>query len=132
MKKIIHILSLFLMFGCATTQAQDFKTHKVKQGETVESLAKLYHVSTGDIYKLNPDSKRGIKPNSVIIIPKSKGYNPAPQASIEKELVGFKEHKVGRKETLYSLGKEYNITQDELKKHNNFLYFTNLKKGDDL
>lgn len=132
MKKIIYILSLFLMFGCATTQAQDFKTHKVKQGETVESLAKLYHVSTGDIYKLNPDSKRGIKPNSVIIIPKSKGYNPAPQASIEKELVGFKEHKVGRKETLYSLAKEYNITQDELKKHNTFLYANNLKKGDDL
>src|SRR5690554_6643441 len=132
MKKLIYILSLFLVFGCASTQAQNFKTHKVKQGESVESLAKLYHVSAKDIYALNPDAKKGIKPNSVIIIPKSKESNSVPQASIEKELVRFKNHKVKRKETLYSLSKEYDITQDELKKHNTFLYANNLKKGDEL
>src|SRR5690606_12915168 len=103
-----------------------------RQGESVESLAKLYHVSAKDIYALNPDAKKGIKPNSVIIIPKYKESNSLPQASIEKELVRFKNHKVKRKETLYSLSKEYDITQDELKKHNTFLYANNLKKGDEL
>ncbi|GGG53619.1 hypothetical protein GCM10010976_25730 [Bizionia arctica] len=120
------------MFGCSATQAQNFKTHKVKQGETIESIAKTYQVSVNDVYGLNPDAKKGIKPNTVLIIPKSKDLNTAPQATIVKELVGFKQHKVKRKETMYSLAKEYDVTQDELKKHNTFLYANNLKKGDEL
>src|SRR5690554_541381 len=132
MKKLIYILSLFLVFGCASSQAQNFKTHKVKEEESVESISKLYQVSVNDIYSLNPDAKKGVKPNSVIIIPKTKAKGSTPQTTIEKELVGFKQHKVRRKETLYSLSKEYDISQDDLKKHNSFLYANNLKKGDDL
>ncbi|PWK18675.1 amino acid ABC transporter substrate-binding protein [Xanthomarina spongicola] len=130
MKKIIYILSLVLMFGCVTTQAQNYKTHRVKQGETIESIAKQYQVTPYDIFGLNPDAKKGLKPNSVLIIPKSKVNSNAPQATIEKELIGFKEHKVRRKETLYSLCKEFDVTEDELKKHNTFLYANNLRKGD--
>ncbi|HCY80206.1 MAG TPA: peptidoglycan-binding protein, partial [Xanthomarina gelatinilytica] len=72
MKKIIYILFLVLIVGCASSQAQNFKTHKVKQGETIESIAKRYQVSTQDIYGLNPDAKKGIKTNTVLIIPNSK------------------------------------------------------------
>jgi LysM repeat protein len=118
------------MFGCVSTQAQNYKTHKVKQGESIESIAKLYQVTPYDIYGLNPDAKKGLKPNSILIIPKSKVSTNAPQATISKELIGFKEHKVKRKETLYSLCKEFDITEDELKKHNTFLYANNLRKGD--
>ncbi|WP_417872542.1 amino acid ABC transporter substrate-binding protein [Xanthomarina gelatinilytica] len=132
MKKIIYILFLVLIVGCASSQAQNFKTHKVKQGETIESIAKRYQVSTQDIYGLNPDAKKGIKTNAVLIIPNSKSSNSAPQATIEKELVGFKQHKVKRKETLYSLAKEYDVEEAEIKKHNTFLYANNLRKGDDL
>lgn len=123
---------MVLIFGCASSQAQNFKTHKVKQGETIESIAKRYQVSTQDIYGLNPDAKKGIKTNAVLIIPNSKSLNPAPQATIERELVGFKQHKVKRKETLYSLAKEYDVEEAEIKKHNTFLYANNLRKGDDL
>jgi LysM repeat protein len=132
MKKIIYSLFLVLMFGSFSIQAQNYKTHKVKQGESIESIAKLYHVTTKDIYGLNPDAKKGIKPNTVLIIPNSNANNQTQQATIEKEFVGFKQHKVKRKETLYSLAKEYDVSQDELKKHNTFLYANNLKKGDDL
>ncbi len=123
---------MVLIFGCASSQAQNFKTHKVKQGETIESIAKRYQVSTQDIYGLNPDAKKGIKTNAVLIIPNSKSLNPAPQATIERELVGFKQHKVKRKETLYSLAKEYDVEEAEIKKHNTFLYANNLRKGEDL
>lgn len=123
---------MVLIFGCASSQAQNFKTHKVKQGETIESIAKRYQVSTQDIYGLNPDAKKGIKTNAVLIIPNSKSLNPAPQATIERELVGFKQHKVKRKETLYSLAKEYDVEEADIKKHNSFLYANNLRKGEDL
>ena len=130
MKKIIYILSLVFLFSCSSTKAQNYKTHKVKQDETIESIAKLYQVTPFDIYGLNPDAKKGLKPNTILIIPKSKVASNAPQATIEKELIGFKNHKVRRKETLYSLSKKFDVTEDEFKKHNTFLYANNLRKGD--
>lgn len=130
MKQFLYLILFFLVFSCgSTSQAQNYKTHKVKQGETIEGIAKTYSVTPFDIYTLNPDAKKGIKLNTVLIIPKSK-IPAAPQATISKELIGFKEHKVKRKETLYSLSKEYNIEEDDIKKHNPSLYSNNLRKGD--
>ncbi len=121
------------MFSCgSTSQAQNYKTHTVKAGETIETIAKEYQLKPSDIFALNPDAKRKLKPNSVLIIPNKKTGTSAPQATIEKELTGFKTHKVKRKETLYSLSKEYNLDQDEIKKHNPFLYANNLRKGDEI
>ena len=131
MKQFFYLLTFLLIFGCAATNAQNYKTHKVKEGETIEGIAKVYNVTPFDIYSLNPDAKKGIKRNTVLIIPKSK-LSPSPQASITKELVGFKDHKVKRKETLYSLSKKYDVEEDDIKKHNTFLYANNLRKGDRL
>ncbi len=132
MKKLIYILILVLAFSCASTQAQNYKTHKVRSGETVETIAKQYNVTPTAIYGLNPDSRKELKTNSVLIIPKAEVVIQEPKKTVSKELKGFKNHKVKRKETLYSLAKQYNVTQDEIKKHNTFLYANNLRKGDKL
>ena len=130
MKNLIYTLSLVFVFACASAvQAQNYKTHKVRAGETIEAIAKQYHVTPFDIYALNPDAKKGLKTNTVLIIPRSK-VSPQTNTTIVKELQGFKEHKVRRKETLYSLAKKYNVEQDEIKKHNPILYSKNLRKGD--
>src|SRR5690606_28615041 len=55
-----------------------------------------------------------------------------PTVTTTKELQGFKDHKVARKETLYGISKQYNVTEDEIKKHNTFLYSNTLNKGDKL
>ena len=132
MKKLIYILILVLAFSCAFTQAQNYKTHKVRSGETIETIAKQYNVTPTAIYGLNPDARKELKPNSVLIIPKAEVVSQEPKKTVSKELKGFKTHKVKRKETLYSLSKQYNVTQDEIKKHNTFLYANNLRKGDKL
>ncbi|MFD2823278.1 LysM peptidoglycan-binding domain-containing protein [Lacinutrix iliipiscaria] len=129
MKKLLYILSLVLMFNCASTQAQNYKTHRVKSGETIESIAKEYSVTPYDIYALNPDAKKGLKDNALLIIPKSKVTSQTNTTTV-KELDGFKEHKVKRKETLYSLAQKYNVEQDDIKKHNPSLYSKNLRRGD--
>lgn len=131
MKQFVYLLTVLLVCSCATINAQNYKTHKVKDGETIEGIAKQYLVTPYDIYTLNPDAKNGVKKNMVLIIPNSK-VTDAPQAAISKELVGFKEHKVKRRETLYSLSKKYEVEEDEIKKHNSFLYANNLRKGDKL
>ncbi len=109
--------------------AQDYKTHKVKQGETIEDIAKIYLVTPFDIYALNPDAKNKLDLNTVLIIPTSRVKNePIPETV--REVIGFKKHKVKRKQTLYSISKDYNVSIEDIKKHNTYLYSENLRKGD--
>ena len=71
MKKFLIALSFVLAF-CSGTVAQNYKTHKVKVGETVEDIAKKYMVTPFDILALNPDAKTSLQPNAILIIPESK------------------------------------------------------------
>lgn len=130
MTRFFSVLCFILLFSFNTVNAQDYKTHKVKEGETIQSIAKRYYVTPFDIYSLNPDAKKELKINSVLIIPKSKVQKP--KVTIVKELQGFKTHKTKRKETLYSLSKKYNVAEEDIKKHNTFLYANALRKGDKL
>ena len=126
MKRLIAIIILFCSF---TISAQNYKTHKVQPGETIESIAKQYLVTPFDIYALNPDAKKDLSVNTVLIIPHSRVKNDAaPQR--EKEVINFKTHKVKRKETLFSISKKYGIEISDIKKYNERLYSENLRKGD--
>ncbi len=130
MTRLFFVLCLALLFSLNSVNAQNYSTHKVKEGETIESIAKQYYVTPFDIYSLNPDAKKELKINDVLIIPKSKVQQP--KITIVKELQGFKNHKTRRKETLYSLSKKYNVSEEDIKKHNTFLYANALRKGDRL
>ena len=128
MIKFFSIICLVFLFSINTVQGQNYKTHKVKQGETIESIAKQYLVTPVDIYTLNPDAKKGLKPNALLIIPNSKAEEP--KVTITKELQGFRTHRTGKRETLYSLAKEYHVTEEDIKKYNTSLYANPLRKGD--
>ncbi len=131
MIKFFSVVCLAILFSVNTANAQNYTTHKVKEGETIESISKKYFVTPFAIYALNPDAKKGLKPNSLLIIPKPK-VDTEPKVTITKELKSFKTHKTRRKETIYSITKEYNITEEDLKKYNTFLYSNSLRKGDRL
>ena len=130
MNRFLLALVFVLAFSFTSLNAQNFSTHQVKEGETIEGIAKHYYVTPLDIYNLNPDAKKELKPNTILIIPISKAKKP--EVTIARELQGFKEHKTRRKETLYSLSKEYKVSEDDIKKHNTFLYANPLRKGDKL
>jgi LysM repeat protein len=133
MIKFFSIILIALVCSFSTLNAQNFKTHEVKTGETIESIAKQYFVTTGDIYDLNPDAKKELKANTILIIPISKANKPKEvTTTTTKELEGFKTHKTKRKETLYSLAKKYDVSEDDIKKYNKFLYANTLRKGDKL
>lgn len=128
MKKLVLILTIILSF-VSDFQAQELINHKVTQGETIETIAKLYLVTPHDILVLNPDAKQGISTGNTLIIPISKITGPKPQEEV-KEVIGYRTIKVKKQETLYNLSKEYNISIEDLKKYNRFLYSQPLKKGD--
>ena len=125
---LLLVISFFL--GITSINAQNYSTHQVKKGETIEAIAKRYYVTPFDIYGLNPDAKKGLKPNTILIIPISKAKKP--KVTEVKELQGFKKHKTKRKETLFGISKQYDIEIEDIKKYNTFLYANNLKKGDKL
>jgi LysM repeat protein len=129
MKKLLIIIVILLCSFSAI--AQDYKTHKVQKGETIEQIAKQYLVTPFDIFALNPDAKKGLKPDMVLIIPVS-GVKNDEIAEDTKELIGYKTHKVKRKETLFSISQKYAVEIEDIKKHNKSLYSENLRKGDKL
>jgi len=129
MKKLLLIIIAIVSFQTFAV-SQNFKTHIVKQGDTVESIARQYQITTADVYALNPDAKKKLSVNDVLIIPNTKSTNSGNEKVEKKELIGYETHKVKKKETLYSISKEYNIEISDIKEHNRQLYSENLKKGD--
>jgi len=138
MKKI-KLLILLLFFGWSAAFAQDkrFITYKVKEGETIQSISKSLSVTPYDLLKLNPDVKDNVKVNDIIIIP-NKQYDPLGDISNadlrgvgDKDIIvdKFIYHEVIPKETMYSITKSFDITAEELKENNRFLYENGLKIG---
>lgn len=129
---------LLLAFGCKA-KAQQFRTHAVKQGETLESVAQQYQVSTQDLLRYNKELTPGtaLRPNTIVVIP-STGSLPntsrATQAAVKDSTeldkpIGFQSHRVRRKETLYSISRRYEVSEERLKRYNPDLYSTALQKG---
>jgi len=123
------ILSVIIIVFSIHLNSQNYKTHKVKPDETIESIAKQYLVTPFDILALNPDAKNNFAVNTILIIPNSKVKNVAIESS-SKEVIDYKKHKIKRKETLFGLSKKYNVTEAEIKKANPRLYSENLRRGD--
>lgn len=131
MNKLIFFL-LMTVFSLQTAISQQFKTHAVKEGETVESIAVLYKIRTADILRLNPEVKGGLKANTILVIPTSVDAEDkpiTPEVTISQQ-VTFKQHKVRRKETLFGISQRYKITIDDIKRYNKELYSRELKKGE--
>ena len=129
MKTILASLIFFLAFNLQTN-AQEFLTYTVKQDDTATSLAKRFNTTIQEIYRFNPDAKNGLRKGAVLVIPKSTSAQNNTANSKDRTPKTFKTHKVKRKETLYSLSKEYNVTVDEIKRYNKWLYAEQLKRKD--
>ncbi|MEB8330433.1 LysM peptidoglycan-binding domain-containing protein [Flavobacteriaceae bacterium KMM 6897] len=141
----ILITGFFMLFLCFSISAQQFATHAVKKGETLESIAKQYRVTPFNILKYNKEIVQG-KPlvaNTVLVIPmiakpaepnvpvvKSKTNELVKEnATVQENPIGFTSYRVRRKDGLYGIAKRFNITIDDIKRYNKELYSGNLKKG---
>lgn len=146
MMKVLNCLVLFLLFAFQV-QAQQFKTHAVKEGETLYSISKLYRVTPYNILKYNKEIKQGdvLKPNTILVIPLQASVSdtkPLPDnpvnvsgttttevQEVQREPESYRTHRVRRKETLYGISRRYEVSEDEIKRYNKELYSMPLKKG---
>jgi LysM repeat protein/ABC-type branched-subunit amino acid transport system substrate-binding protein len=124
MKYFITVCLASLVFSLNGFSQEKNSTHKVEKGETIAQIAQKYNVTPYDIYKLNPDAQAGLKPNTVLLIPK--------KGSVAKTNSQAKTHKVEPKETLFGIEKQYGVTDEALKKANPDLEKLGLQIGQTL
>ena len=116
---------------------QEKRFHTIQAGETLYKLTKTYQVSADDICKANPGlTAENFKAGMVIRIPASTTPMNTPPAKETAQPQGVAQsgcremHKVKRKETVFSISREYGITEAELIAANPELRGENkIKKG---
>ncbi len=117
-----------------TINGKKYYLHKVEKKQTLYSISKLYSVDLEAIYNLNPELKSGVKAEQEIIIPildiklnniKSENANLYHEAI---DTIKFITHKAGKSETLYSICKKFNISEEVIIELNPLLR-TGLKEG---
>jgi LysM repeat protein len=82
------------------SQSTDYFLHTIERGQTVFSIAGMYHVSVEDIYSLNPESRDGIKQGYTLKIPQESG--------------SYFYHTIQPKETLYSVSRQYQLKGEDI------------------
>lgn len=80
-------------------------THIVASGETLHSIAATYHTSVQEVYRLNPEARRGIIAGDRLSLR-------------HKPFTGYNSHLIKTNETMYSVSKAYKVSIDELKEAN--------------
>lgn len=122
MKRIKPLFPLLLSLGLYATpvlaQTPSFD-HVVEAGQTVYSIARLYHVTPEDIYQLNPESRTSLRCGSTLKIPQNKSG---------QQFSRF--HTIARGETLYKITQMYHISAEELSLANPGLSADNFRIGD--
>jgi len=136
--KHFKLLVTFFVFTIAVScgQQKKYVTYKVKQGETMRSIARKLDVKTKDLLRLNPDVGRRPKPDTEIFIPskntvkrvgekdetladiivKDSVKQDTTNSSIEIEELKkeYVLHKVSKGDTFYSLTRYYNVLKSDL------------------
>lgn len=122
----------------ATTNSDKPVFHTIQAGETLYRLSVKYNVTTQAICEANPGlSTENFRSGQVIIIPVQSDSKPQKETpKIEEQentnvkMNDWKDmHKVERKETIFSISREYGITEEELIAANPELKTGKLKKS---
>ena len=115
-----------------TAYAQAYKYHTVEPEENVFRIAQKYGTTAEAIYKYNPDARNGVNVGSKLVIPiqdetgNAEGTPAAPQA------ITFIDHKVQRQETIYRLSKQYEVSEEDIRRYNKHLYSKDLQLGESI
>lgn len=97
--------------------------HKVEAKETLFSISRKYGVALLGVVESNPGADSGLEIGQEIKVP----YSANNRSKTKEGTI----HRVGDKETLYSIAKQYGVSVDDIKKWNN-LNNAGLKLGQEL
>jgi len=108
-----------VLFSCITlAQQKKYVSYTVKNGETVKSIAKAYHITSKDLLQLNPDISKNLVPNTVIIVPNLNYGKQEVKQEVKVNNGNKKLYFVLPKDTLYGISKKFGITIEQLQAAN--------------
>lgn len=129
------LIILLLFSFSVVSQEKKFIKYSVLKGETVNKIAVKFKVTPFDVYKLNPDSQKGINENDVLIIPIIASTSEKAVLETVKPINTSRKsirHTVKPKETFYSIARDYNIDVNEIIQINQTIYKDGLKIGENI
>lgn len=88
-----------------------FIIHRVETKETLFSISRKYGVALLSVVENNPGADSGLEIGQELKVPHSANNRTKTKEGII--------HRVGQKETLYSIAKQYSVTVEDLKSWNN-------------
>lgn len=123
---ILITIASFTSADSLRTEVINGKTyiiHRVETKETLFSISRKYGVALLGVVESNPGADSGLDVGQEIKVP----YSPNNRTKTKEGTI----HRVGQKETLYSIAKQYGVSVDDLKSWNN-LSNAGLKLGQEL
>ncbi len=102
----------------AQDQASGYFLHTIAKGQSLYSIASMYHVSMDEIIRMNPGSESKIKAGQTIKIPQKKAGQAAQVF-----------HTIQPGETLYKLTQKYGVTAQNICRANPGLNEKNFRIG---
>jgi len=131
--RCFSLVLIGFFFSSVTVFSQEVYTkHTISKGETISAIAEQYKVKQSAIYKINPNAKKLLKLNSVLLIPTNgaKQSDEAPEKPLNYSTKTT--HVVLAKETPYGIAKQYGISIEDLYKINPELEKAGLKVGQEI
>ena len=98
-----------------TIKGRLFVVHQVDENETLFSISRRYGTTIPNILDQNPTADGGLEVGQILKIPYTPGAKSHPAIQTAEGLI----HKVGAKETLFSIARLYGVSVDEIKQWNN-------------
>ena len=141
--KIFTLGLLLCVSGTTSAQVGDPKvktTHEVQMGETLYSISRQYGITVEELRQANPNMSETLLAGSVVIIPVNQGGTQPVTSPDDHMLDGpgmVKEsipcktmYQVGKKETLFSIARQFHVTEEDLRRANPQIDGDNIKKGE--
>lgn len=125
--RIILSIAIILISIALNAQESNFFIHTVSKGQTLYSISRMYQKNIQEIIEYNPGSEKSISVGQLLRIPQEKGIKNNTPAN---EDTSPRYHTIQPGETLYRLGKMYNISPVEICEANPGLTINNFRAGE--
>lgn len=106
-----------------STAGKDGVTHRIERGETLSSIARMYGMTAKELQMLNPGAGDYIKAGDTLVISNASASGTGGNSDVSY-------HKIQTGETLYGIGKKYNVSVEALLKSNPGVSERNFRAGE--
>lgn len=111
--------------GTPELNGDGYILHEVNKGQTLFAISQAYDVKQSELIRINPSLKEGLKVDDVLKIPQKKDNKKRARRRKKKKGKDYilptdthYYHRVKRRETIYSIAKEYNVTPEDIYREN--------------